>query len=117
MKVLITQSTGALLTLGFGGADAPASLAAVPVETGPAGGDMALIERGGRVLKMPTPSLVAPAGPGWVGGGWMWPMANLATINASYAVPERSNALSIGPLTLAPGVVLTVPATSTYRVI
>jgi hypothetical protein len=101
MKVTITQTTGVVLSLGFGGAGAPALLATAPVESAPAAGDLALVDRAGALVKVPSLMFVA----------------NLATISASFAVPEHSNALSIGPLTLAPGAVLTVPATSTYRVI
>jgi hypothetical protein len=44
-------------------------------------------------------------------------LANSNTVASSYSIPSNSNALSIAPLTLNSSVSVTIPATSTWRLI
>jgi hypothetical protein len=44
-------------------------------------------------------------------------LTNAATITQSVSVPDNSNAISIGPIQLATGTLLTVPSGSTWRII
>jgi hypothetical protein len=44
-------------------------------------------------------------------------VVNSNTVSSSYTIPTNSNALSIAPLTLNSSVSVTIPATSTWRLI
>jgi hypothetical protein len=45
------------------------------------------------------------------------PLSNPAVIAASYTIPTNSNAVSVGPITVAIGATMTVPHGSTYRIL
>lgn len=44
-------------------------------------------------------------------------MVNNATVNTSYTIPSGYNAMSAGPITVASGVVVTVPSGSTWTIV
>ena len=59
--------------------------------------------------------LVGSGGTGAVAGGAIFENKN--TISSSYTVSTNKNAMSVGPMTIATGVVVTVPAGSRYIVL
>jgi hypothetical protein len=65
----------------------------------------------GYLTSIPQPSL--PTG---AGGDKVF-FLNSNTVTTSYTIPVGQNALSTGPLTIGPGVTVTVPSGSAWKVI
>lgn len=61
----------------------------------------------------PIPSPQQPTG----GAGNNVFYENPQTVTTNYTITTGSNAMSAGPITVAPGVTVTIPAGSTWRIV
>jgi hypothetical protein len=86
--------------------------------TGPAGADGVSVPDGGTEGQVLGKASSADYDFEWIDGGGRFAIQlNEQSITANYAMPSGFNGVSAGPITIASGVVVTIPAGSSWSIV
>ena len=114
----ISPATGTTLTVGDSGDTVDLSTAAVtlPAVSVTAGNLTSSLDLSGKTVTLPAASVTAHASPTGPSGEKIF-FNNEVQLDNSYSIPAATNSMTVGPITVPTGVIVTVPSGSTWVVI